>query len=328
VNTLEIFRTTTPSKLVSQIRSYSPENVLVSISGGKDSTALILWALSNFQRSKITLVHSIIDIDWKETLPIVREQAAHFNLPLVEVQAVDIDGNKKGFLDHLQAPRKNRKKARIIKMINERLTAKKVRNLKRRKIRPMASELANERARLAEKLKLTLYGENQFPSMSARWCTSILKSGPINKYAGNMEGRTLVLIGERREESGQREKLKAWRPLKKTKTKEVINCSPILDVLENDIWTINKESKAPIHPCYKFVDRASCGICIFSSDKDILNAAKFAPQLVADYIRAEKTISHTFRYKAPTKKRGAIKETIFQILEKQNFKVNSLLERY
>jgi 3'-phosphoadenosine 5'-phosphosulfate sulfotransferase (PAPS reductase)/FAD synthetase len=218
-------------------------------------------------------VHAVIDIDWTQTIGVVRDQCKQFDVELVEVTGVDKNGDTKGFLDQLTAPRVNRKSGDV--------------------------------------------GEYQYPSMSARWCTSLLKTNPIDKYARTFTGNVLVLIGERREESPNRAKLVAVRPDDKNTiaTRKVVKHSPILDMTEAQVWAVIEELQIIKHPCYSWgVKRASCAICIFSSDAEIRIAAEKAPEIVAKYIAAEKKIKHTFRFIPATKKRGEIKKTIEQII--------------
>ncbi len=261
------------------LRKFNPDHVVVSVSGGKDSAALMQYAADNFPKSKLICVHAKIDIDWKETVPVVQAQCKHFDLPLVIVEAVDKNGDPSGFLSILTRPRTTRTGEQI---------------------------------------------ENQFPSMSSRWCTSSLKVGPIDKFIRTLKGNILVLIGERREESSQRAKLEAWRPDEGNSKagRTVVKFSPILDLTEEEVWFVINENNIPKHPCYGWgVSRASCAICIFSSNHEIALAAKHAPEIVAKYIEAEKKIQHTFRYKPATKKREEEKLTISEILKSQGVKV-------
>jgi len=253
------------------------DHVLISVSGGKDSSALMLWALANVPKHKLIAVHAKIDVDWSVTLDIVKAQCAQLDIPLQVVCAVDNTGAQKGILDHLIAKRKNR----------------------------VTGELT----------------ENQWPSSSARWCTSLFKTGPIDKYARSFTGNVCVLIGERREESTNRAKLVAWRPDDKNtiKGRTIVKYSPILDMKESEVWAAIKGRGLIVHPCYNWgVTRASCAICIFSSDADIAIAAKYDPYIVKKYLQAEKRIAHTFRYKPATKSRVEIKERIVDILAKFN----------
>lgn len=255
-------------------KTFNPDRVVVSVSGGKDSAALMQWAVDHFPKDKLICVHAKIDIDWKETVPVVEAQCKHFDLPLVIVQAVDKNGKIAGFLSKLTGQRKDMKTGEM--------------------------------------------KEYQFPSMGQRWCTSTLKVGPIDKFVRTLKGNVLVLIGERREESSQRSKLEAWRPDEDNSKagRQVVKFSPILDLKETDVWAIIKKNQIPEHPCYGWgVSRASCAICIFSSNKEIALAAKHAPEIVAAYIEAEKKIKHTFRFKPATKTRAEQKLTIADILK-------------
>lgn len=266
------------------------DHIIVSISGGKDSTALMIMAdklkrdLPNVQ---FHYVHAIIDIDWKETKGIVEAQCAHFGVTPIFVQAVDKTGKKKGFLDQLTAKRIDRKTG-------------------------------------AEK-------EYMVPDMANRWCTSILKTGPIDKFARTLKGNIAVMIGERAEESAKRSKLEAWRPDTKNTLKDgsrnIVKWSPILKLLEGEVWEMIEKSGAPVHPCYSWgVSRASCAICIFSSNKEIAIAAERAPEIVRDYINAEASISTTFRYKAATKTKPEQKISLVDILEGEGVDINKLME--
>jgi len=273
----EILKT---SPIHSQIKDTNWDSIVVSISGGKDSCALLWWALENFPKEKLVAVHSIIDIDWDETLPIVKKQCEFFGIELITVQAIDKHGNTKGFLDQLTSPRVNRKTGKI--------------------------------------------GQYKFPDMGNRWCTSVLKTGPIDKYCRSLHGNILCLIGERREESSNRAKLEAVRPdTKNSKNgRTVVKYSPILDLTEKQVWALLEVENIPVHPCYKLgVKRASCAICIFSSDREIAIAATHAPHIVKKYIEAENKIEHSFKYKPATKKRGVIKKTIADILREQGIEL-------
>jgi len=264
------------SPIHGEISSQKWDHVVVSVSGGKDSGALLAWAVENFPKEKLIAVHAIIDIDWHETMDIVKAHADHFGVELVCVQAVDKNGEKKGFIDQLLSPRVNRKTGVV--------------------------------------------GEYQFPGPAQRWCTSILKTGPIDKYCRALKGNILVLIGERREESSNRAKLSAVRPDSKNSKagRSIVKYSPILDLLEKDVWKLTAELSIPKHPCYDLgISRASCAICIFSSKKEIAIAAIHAPDIVQKYMDAEAKIQHSFRYKKATKKTPEQKLSIKDILAEQ-----------
>jgi 3'-phosphoadenosine 5'-phosphosulfate sulfotransferase (PAPS reductase)/FAD synthetase len=257
---------------------------LISISGGKDSTALIDFAIKHFPHNKIQFVHAKIDIDWRETIPTVKAQVEHarklakHDFPLHIVEATFADGTPKGFLSKLLAPRIDR---------------------------------------ITGEAK-----QNQFPDMQNRWCTSELKLAPIRKLTRELlpnGGSVLNVTGERHAESKQRSKLpyieanESWS----TKAIHVTNFRPILHLSESEVFAISTNNGYQIHPCYSWgVSRASCAICIFSSDEEIKLALKHAPHIVEDYIQAESMINHSFRYKPATKTRPEQKTRIIDILKK------------
>lgn len=178
-------------------------------------------------------------------------------------------------------------------------------------------------------------GEQMFPSNNSRWCTSDLKVAPISKYIRTLKGNILSLTGERRQESSNRAKLDyvRFKEDQSVNGRTVVQASPLLDVLEDEIWETIHKNNIPFHPCYSWgCSRASCAICIFSKDIEIKIAEERAPVIVEKYLDAESKISHTFRYKAATKTRPAITETVREILartklESPEARLRKMLER-
>ena len=89
------------------------DHVVVMVSGGKDSSVLMQYAAENFRPDQIKCVHAVIDIDHKETRDVVKAQAEFFQMPLIEVQAVNNKGQDKGFISMMLAPRRNNKTGEI-----------------------------------------------------------------------------------------------------------------------------------------------------------------------------------------------------------------------
>ena len=255
------------------------DSVVVSISGGKDSSVLMQYWSENLKHIKnVYFLHAVVDIDWDETKQVVIEQARHFGVEdkLHFVQAVDLKGKTIGIVDILERPKMS--KGKLV--------------------------------------------ENMFPSKPCRWCTSAVKRSPIHRFLTKLQGRTIVLIGERAEESDERAALNAIRPLEKLskRGREIVDFSPLLPCSEREVWSIIESNKIPVHPCYNLgVSRASCAVCIFSSDKEIGIAGNHAPHIVARLVCAERKLSTTFRYTAPTKKNpSGLKISLEQILKKEN----------
>ena len=261
-----------------QIEKVNWNHIIVQVSGGKDSAVLLDYAVKTFGKDKIIAMHCIIDLDWPETRHIVKEQCNQHQVRLIEVQAVDKSGNKKGILDHITSLKKDRKTGEL--------------------------------------------KENQWPDKTNRWCTSLFKQGPSEKWIrNNCKGNILNLTGERREESPDRAKLDYWEVKKSCKVtnqnlnRRLVYYRPLLDMTLAWVWAVIEDNKLIEHPAYALgMSRAGCAICIFSRPNEIKIAANNAPDIVRKMIEAEDKIEHSFRYKRATKKSKAIKISIKDIL--------------
>lgn len=262
-------------KTMKEILNAKWDGIVVNISGGKDSSALMAWAVDNFPIEKLYFVHAEIDIDWKETLPIVQAQCDHFGVKPIVVAGTHADGKKKGFLSKLTSPRKDRKTGEMKQnlfpdMGNRWCTSelkqapihKWIRNNLEGKILNLMGERAEESSQRS-KLEEIRFDEKLSAGGREVWNVS-----PIHKLS---ESQVWEIIHARK-----------------------IPIHPCYG------WGVK---------------RASCAICIFSSSEDILLAAKYAPEVVAKYVEAEAKIDHTFRYKPATKKRGEVRQTIAMILK-------------
>jgi 3'-phosphoadenosine 5'-phosphosulfate sulfotransferase (PAPS reductase)/FAD synthetase len=132
------------------------------------------------------------------------------------------------------------------------------------------------------------------------------------------------LIGERAERIQSTCKLNPYRLDEKlsVNNRNVVKYSAIHSMLESEIWETIESNKIPKHPCYALgVSRASCAICIFSSNKEIAIAYNHAPEIVKKYIQAEEKISHSFRYKGATKSNAEQRQSVRQILESQGIEI-------
>ena len=259
------------------------DHIVISISGGKDSSVLMKYALDNYPKEKLICVHAEIDIDWKEILPMVKEQCKFFDLPLIIVKAIDMKKKEVGFLDILIRPRKDRKTGKLKENLFPARGAQWCTTAL--KIGPI-----DKYCRTFKGNVLVLIGERREESHER----AKLEAWRPNKKDTLKDG-----------------------------TRTVIKHSPILDYTKKQVWDIINKNKIPVHPCYSWgVSRASCAICIFSSRKEIGIAAEKAPEIVKKYLEAEKKISHTFKYKKATKNKPETKQTIKQILEEQNEKTN------
>ena len=56
--------------------------IIVSLSGGKDSTAMLLYLVAHYGPERLIVHHQVLPEDWPETVPYVRELCARLGVPL------------------------------------------------------------------------------------------------------------------------------------------------------------------------------------------------------------------------------------------------------
>ncbi len=149
----------------------------------------------------------------------------------------------------------------------------------------------------------------RFPSKSARFCTSDLKRGPIErelrrylKAHPRFEGRLVNALGIRRDESRDRARRIPWRRNERMSVagREVFDWLPVFELTTEDVFRVIAEAGQSPHPVYSFgLTRCSCSFCIFASRSDLRRAAELRPELYAKYAQLERRIAHTL---SPTRK--------------------------
>ena len=152
-------------------------------------------------------------------------------------------------------------------------------------------------------------GRGRFPSASARFCTSDMKRGPIErelrrylKAHPRFEGRLVNALGIRRDESRDRAKRIPWRRNERMSVagREVFDWLPVFDLTTEDVFRVIAEAGQSPHPVYSFgLSRCSCSFCIFASRSDLRRAAELRPDLYAKFAQLERRIAHTL---SPTRK--------------------------
>jgi len=231
---------------------HSYDHFLVTFSGGKDSVACLLNLLElGVDRSKIFLVHHLVDgregsnlMDWLSTESYCHAFADAFNLPL------RFSWRKGGFEREM-----NR---------NDQLTGN------------VLFEDWDDPTIVHE---LEACGKpntrGKFPQVSAnlsvRWCSAALKIDVFSRVINNspmfLGKRTLVITGERAEESSARARyseLELHRCNGKKRT--VHQWRPIHKWPVEDVWDIMKKYKVRPHYAYYLGwNRLSCRNCIFIS---------------------------------------------------------------
>lgn len=133
--------------------------------------------------------------------------------------------------------------------------------------------------------------------LSVRWCSAYLKIDACNMALTNdlhfRDSRTLVVTGERGEESCNRANYSVFEPNKadlrngKRYQRHIDHYRPVHGWLEEKVWEIIQRWSIAPHPCYTISwARCSCSCCIFGSVNQWASIRKIAPkqfQKVADY---------------------------------------------
>lgn len=113
-------------------------------------------------------------------------------------------------------------------------------------------------------------------SLSTRWCSSSLKidvgSGYLNNDPKFINKRTLVITGERAEESANRANYSQFEPHRsdlrngKKYSRHIDHYRPVHQWSEKEIWSILEKHGVVAHPAYFLgFGRCSCLTCIFGN---------------------------------------------------------------
>lgn len=167
-----------------------------------------------------------------------------------------------------------------------------------------------------DKLKGT--GKPFWPSSAARYCTSDLKRGPIDKYLRQYDC-IISAEGIRSDESASRcaKPVFAIRKQIKTQTRDAFTWNPIKEYTIDDVWescgmsTEEIEHRrdfyrrgmmtwafhgSKVHPAYIMGnERLSCALCVLGSTNDLQNGAQHNPELLEEYIKMQDESGFLFR---------------------------------
>lgn len=236
------------------------DRCIVSYSGGKDSTALVAWALERFPRERIELWHQDVDgeaplMDWPCTRGYVRAVAAALDLRVRFQWRID------GFLGEMT--RKNRK------------------------TNPVRFELADGTIAQAGGTRGKDATRELFPQVSAdlsvRWCSPYLKIDvaalAMNNDPDFRSGRFLFLTGERREESAARSRYAQTELHRCNSGRRLVHQHrAIIDQPESEVWEAMRSLRVIPHPCYRIgYPRLSCQHCIFQDPNQAATNRKISP---------------------------------------------------
>lgn len=268
---------------VPDLMSY--EIALVAFSGGKDSLGLVLRLLDlGFPRERIELHHHLVDgnegstlMDWPITEAYCKAIANALGIPIT------FSWRRHGFEGEMC---RNGNATAAMMIPNQEGGHTAVGGSGPPGIRLKFPQVSND--------------------LQTRWCSSALKIALMDAYVRNhpkfLNKRTLVLTGERAEESKARATYSLFEP-HRSDTRNSKRVPRHIDVwravhawTEHDVWEAIRRWRLVPHPCYFLGwSRCSCRSCIFGSSDQWASVRAIAPDQfgqIANYEREFKVTIH------------------------------------
>lgn len=156
-------------------------------------------------------------------------------------------------------------------------------------------------------LYLLLNERLKFPDSKNRWCTAYLKTAVtdhwIRTHRDILGEKCLFISGERRDESRGRAKLPECEyhsTTLKTERKGKFECHwlrPVLDYEKGKMFEFGKRLGLDPHPCYEYIDRCSCMMCIFAKNEQVMENMKRHPEAMRKWVDAEAKLGFTWKQK-------------------------------
>lgn len=269
------------------------DHYIVAFSGGKDSMACFLFLLDQgIPKEKIELWHHLVDgregstlMDWPVTEDYCRKVAEAFGVKIFfswKTGGFETEMNRENSLtkpNKFEYPQDNLIECGISGGVHGTPST--------RKKFPQVS-----------------------PDLRVRWCSAYLKidvcTASINNQLRFNNAKTVVLSGERAEESAARSKYKMFEPDRSDnrngKSKRLVDhWRPVHQWKEKEVWNIIEKYKINPHPAYKMGwGRLSCMYCIFG------NASQWKSAKTVDNARFNKIASYERRFGVTIRRDGNI----------------------
>lgn len=277
-----------------EINFKSYDHIIVAFSGGKDSAACVLHLLEcGVPAERIELWHHDVDgregsdlMDW----PVTREYVKAFAKALdMRLYFSWLEG---GF--EREMLKDNQRKAAT------------------RWEEPdgTIASAGGTRGKLSTRRK--------FPQTTAdlrtRWCSAYLKIDVMATAIRNQprfnNARTLVVTGERAQESAARANYKEFEPDRSDmrngrKARLVDHWRPVHQWTEKQVWAIMEKWNVNPHPAYRVgFGRVSCQFCIFGNADQFTSAKELSPE------RFEKLVEYEKDFGCTMKRKGTLSELV------------------
>lgn len=313
--TINPFRMTRTNGLEEILPLEEYDYILVGYSGGKDCTAAVLYLLElGVPKEKITLLHHCIDgkdndneilkMDWPCTRDYCQQFADNMGLNIkyswreegFSGELLRFGGSKPIAFEELDS---NTEKITITNTwkrtieLQESLEQAKSNNDVERE-----EEILIELKKLGYRFKFPA----KSPSLTVRWCSSMLKIEVCNRLlryadATLKDCKVLFIDGIRREESAGRShynEMEMHTSSAPTKSRIIHHWRNIIEWDEQAVWDIIRRWNINPHPCYKLGwNRCSCAMCIFSMPHHFQGIKEILPKQFNQLIKLEKDISFT-----------------------------------
>ena len=247
---------------------HSYDHYIVAISGGKDSVACVLHLLEQgVPRSKIELMHHRVDgapgeprvWDWPVTEAYLEAFAKAFGMQIY------YSWKEQGITGEM--------------MRQNELT------------KPTSFEVPGGKVVTVGGKRGQLATRRMFPAISndlqKRFCSGYVKvdvsAKAITGQTRFCNKRTVVITGERAEESSNRSKYLRFEPHRTDRregklARHVDAWRPVLDWSEEDVWQCLKRWGVQPHPAYQLgLGRCSCAYCIFGSANQFATLRQIDP---------------------------------------------------
>lgn len=275
---------------LSQLETY--DHIIVAFSGGKDSLACLLHLLElGVSKKKIELWHHDVDgregstlMDWACTRDYCRKVAEAFGLPIYYSWKV---GGFEG----------------------EMLRDNRATNQTAFETPADGVQYSGGKGKPGTRL---LFPQTSM-DLKTRWCSSYLKidvaASAINNQDRFLGKRTLLVTGERAQESSGRAKYRILEPHKSDKRdskrapRYVDQYRPIKWWNEEEVWKVIEKYRVNPHPAYRLgFGRVSCMACIFGS------AAQWATIAHIDHKRFEAVAKYEEKFGKTINRKLSVRE--------------------